>query len=238
MLMKNRSTEKDRDITPNDNLRGIEWEAELAENLRSATRRATGLNYVLMIIVALLVIGFVALLPLKQTVPYVIRVDSLTGATEIGQTVKDYVAESELNDKHWVKEFVVSRERYNYRLLQHDYNMIKYLAGDIPWKQYDELFKGTNSLDRQYGENVQITPTIVSITLTKNGDQKFATVRLTTEQRDMRSEAKVQTLHKVATLRYEYKQRLFVRERDAIENPFGFTVLAYQTDSEFVGAPK
>lgn len=236
--MKKENTENRRGVTPNDNLRGIEWEAELAENLRRSSRRATGLNYVLMVLVALLVVSLVALLPLKQTIPYVVRVDALTGATEIGQTVKDYVSESELNDKHWVKEFVVSRERYNYRLLQHDYNIVKFLAGDVSWKQYDELFSGTNSLDRQYGENVQNTPSIVSITLTKNGDQKFATVRLTVEQRDMRSEGKTRTLHKVATLRYEYKQRLFVREADAIENPFGFTVLAYQTDNEFVGAKK
>ena len=236
--MNNKSTEKNRVVTPNDNLRGVEWEAELSENLRSSVHRATRLNYVLIILLALLIVSLVVLLPLKQTVPYVIRVDSLTGATEIGQTIKDYVAESELNDKHWIKEFVVSRERYNYRLLQHDYNKIKYLAGDISWKQYDELFKGINSLDRQYGENIQITPSIVSITLTENGNQKFATVRLTIEQRDMHSEAKARTHHKVATLRYDYKQRFFVQERDAIENPFGFTVLAYQTDSEFIGAEK
>lgn len=236
--MRKKNTGLDRGVTPNDNLRGIEWEAELAENLRRATRRATGLNYILMVLVALLVIGLVMLLPLKQTIPYVVRVDSLTGATQIGQTVKDYVADSELNDKHWVNEFVIARERYNYRLLQHDYNTVKYLAGDNPWKKYDALYSGPQSPDRQYGENVQITPTVVSITLTKDGDKKFATVRLTIERRDMRNEGKPQIQHEVATLRYEYKQRTFVREHDAIENPFGFTVQAYQTDSEFVGTKK
>ncbi|MNW20653.1 Type IV secretion system protein virB8 [compost metagenome] len=37
---------------------------------------------------------------------------------------------------------------------------------------------------------------------------------------------------RVATIRYEYKARNLVLEKEAIANPFGFTVLAYQTDPE------
>lgn len=229
---------KERGVTPNDNLRGIEWEAELNENLRKSVRRQSILNYIQAALNIALVVGIVTMLPLKQTVPYIVRVDTLTGATEIGQTVKDYVAESELADKHWVKNFVVARERYNYRLLQHDYDTVKSLAGDVPWKEYSELFSGPKALDRQLGENVQFTPEIISITLTENAGQKFATVRLKVEQRDMRTESMQRTIHKVATLRYEYKPSLFTSERAAIENPFGFTVLGYQTDSEFTGAGK
>lgn len=236
--MTKENTKKRGAVTPNDKMTGINWEAELNSNLRNSLKRSSVLNYILGLAVVALAIAFAMLVPLKQTVPYLVRVDTLTGATQIGQTVQDYVNQSELNDKHWVKNFVVARERYNYRLLQHDYDTIKSLAGDVPWKEYDELFNGSNGLDQRLGENVQITPEIISITLTKNGDQKFATVRLKVEQRDMRSEGKTRTIQKVATLRYDYKPKFFVREREAIENPFGFVVLAYQTDNEFVGAAK
>lgn len=233
--MNKENTKKRGAITPNDDLRGIAWEAELNATLRNSLKRHATLNYVLALAVVALTIALVVLMPLKQLVPYVVRVDNLTGATSIGQTVQDYVAESELADKHWVKNFVIARERYNYRFLQQDYDTVKSLAGDIPWKQYSELFSGPKSLDRQFGENVLFTPEIVSITLTENAGQKFATVRLTVQQRDFRTESMLRTVHKVATIRYEYKPRLFISEQDAIENPFGFTVLGYQTDNEFIG---
>ncbi|HEY9280658.1 MAG TPA: type IV secretion system protein [Eoetvoesiella sp.] len=236
--MSKENTKKRGDVTPNDELRGIEWEAELNATLRNALKRHSVLNYVLGIAVVAMAIALVVLMPLKQSVPYVVRVDNLTGATSIGQTVQDFVAETELADKHWVKNFVIARERYNYRFLQHDYDTVKSFAGDTPWKQYSELFSGPKALDREFGENVLFTPEIISITLTENAGQKFATVRLTVQQRDLRTETMQRTVHKVATLRYEYKPRLFISEQAAIENPFGFTVLGYQTDSEFTGAGK
>lgn len=236
--MNKENTKTRGDITPNDNLTGVTWEAELNTILRNSLKRHSALNYVLAVAVVALTIALVVLMPLKQLVPYVVRVDNLTGATSIGQTVQDYVAESDLADKHWVKNFVVARERYNYRFLQHDYDTVKSLAGDTPWKEYSELFSGPKALDRQFGENVLFTPEIVSITLTENAGQKFATVRLTVQQRDLRTETIQRMVHKVATLRYEYKPHLFISEQAAIENPFGFTVLGYQTDNEFTGAEK
>jgi len=234
--MSKENTKKRGDITPNDELRGIDWEAELNENLRSSLRRHSRLNYILIVLIIVLVASIAFMLPLKKVVPLLVRVDTLTGATEIGQTVKDYVAEGELGDKHWIKSFVIARERYNYRLLQHDYDTVKSLAGDVPWKQYDELFSGPKSLDNQLGANVQITPEVVSIALTETRGQKFATVRLKIDQRDMRTEGMERTVYKVATLRYDYQPRMFITEEEGIDNPYGFTVLGYQTDSEFVGA--
>lgn len=233
--MNKENTKKPGDITPNDGLRDVTWEAELNATLRNSLKRHSALNYVLAVAVIALTIALAVLMPLKQSVPYVVRVDNLTGATSIGQTVQDYVAESELADKHWVNKFVVARERYNYHLIQDDYDTVKSLAGDTPWKQYNELFSGPQALDRQFGKNILFTPKIISISLTETGGQKFATVRLSVQQRDLRTESKLRAVHKVATLRYEYEPRLFISEQAAIDNPFGFTVLGYQTDDEFTG---
>lgn len=172
--MNKENTKKPGDITPNDDLRDVTWEAELNATLRNSLKRHAALNYVLAVAVIALTIALAVLMPLKQLVPYVVRVDNLTGATSIGQTVQDYVAESELADKHWVNKFVVARERYNYHLIQDDYDTVKSLAGDTPWKQYNELFSGPQALDQQFGKNILITPKIVSISLTETGGQKFA----------------------------------------------------------------
>lgn len=232
--MKKENTKNLGDITPNDDLRDVTWEAELNANLRNSLTRHVALNYVLACAVVALAIAIAVLVPLKQLVPYVVRVDNLTGATTIGQTVQDYVAESELADKHWVNKFVVARERYNYYLIQDDYNTVKSLAGDIPWKEYNGLFDGPQALDKQLGKNIALSPKIISIALTETNGQKFATVRFSVEQRDLRAK-NTHTTHKVATLRYEYESSLFISEQEAIDNPFGFTVLGYQTDDEFIG---
>ena len=36
----------------------------------------------------------------------------------------------------------------------------------------------------------------------------------------------------VATIRYEYQPKLALRERDRIDNPFGFVATAYRSDPE------
>lgn len=224
---------EDKKITPNDSLQNnIEWEAELNSKLRRSTKTAWRFTWALIIIVGLLVIGFIVLLPLKQVVPHVVIVDKLTGEAQIAETQAEYLTDNQLNDKHWVKKFLVSRERYNYRLLQHDFNRVKRLTADQPWSDYSQLYFGKNPLDETLGENVIITPKVLSITLSEGG---FATIRFELTRRDIRSTGEPKTQRLVATMRYDYEKKYNLSESEAIENPLGFTVLAYQVDSEFVG---
>jgi type IV secretion system protein VirB8 len=217
------------DITPNDERSDLHWEADVVLNLRRSQLTAWRVAFGSLTLAGLLAIALILLIPLHKVVPYVVMVDKLTGEATIVSTAKDFVSASALNDKHWVKQFVISRERYNYRLLQHDYDNVKRMAGNSPWAAYDRLFQGDGAMDKRLGENMEITPIVLSTTLGEGG---MATVRYELRTRDLRAGGEPAVARRVATMRYAYELKANVKESEAIDNPLGFTVTAYQTDPE------
>lgn len=188
-------------------------------------------------VVVFMLLAIIALMvPLKSTVPILYVVDKQTGEVTVGQSVKDFVKSTELNDKHWIKKFLLAHERYNYKLLQHDYDTVQLLAGDQIFAQYAKRFEeGANSLEKRYADNVQITPNILSISIT---DGKLATVRFEVRQKDMRSSGEDKVTRWVALIRYEYKTLYNRKEAELIDNPLGFQAVAYQVDPELTSGPQ
>jgi type IV secretion system protein VirB8 len=208
----------------------LSWEADIVLNERKSRVLAWKVASVAAGASCLMVVALIMLIPLKQVVPYVVEVDKLTGESSVVASSKDYISTSTLNDKHWIKTFVVARERYSYTLLQNDYDTVHILADDGPWKAYSKQFEGgDDALDKRYGKKVEILPTILSITLNEPG---IATVRFELSRKNEIGDPIV--TRRVGTIRYSYKQQLTKREFDVIDNPLGFTVEGYQTDPEFM----
>jgi type IV secretion system protein VirB8 len=220
-----------RPETPQRDETGLSWEVDIVSNLRQAQRRDR------MFMVALLVLAFVqagaivSMLPLRKVVPYVVMVDKLTGEARPVNTATEVVSAGTLNEKSWIQEFVIARERYSYRILQRDYDQVKRMAGPQVWAAYDKQFEGENALDKKYAENVEILPTIMSITLSDGG---LATVRYELKTRDVRSTSGPSLTRRVATLRYKFEPRVGVSEAEAILNPLGMSIVGYQSDPELM----
>lgn len=225
MFGKKKAQQEEREI-PN-----LSWEADIVLNERMSRVIAWRVASAAIIMALLMGVALIMLVPLKQVVPYVVTVDKLSGETHVATSTKNFVGTSELNDKHWVKSFLIARERYNYKLLQHDYDTVKLMAGDKPWLHYTKLFEGENGLDKKLVDKVEIIPAILSITL---GDGGLATVRYELKTKDYGSVAEPSVVRRIATLRYSYKPQQIKKEFDLIDNPLGFTVDAYQTDPEFL----
>lgn len=219
----------------------LSWEADIVLNERRSRLIAWRVASVALLLVMLMVISLMLLIPLKQVVPYVVTVDRLTGESAITSSAKDFVASTTLNDKHWIKTFLIARERYSFQLLQHDYDTVKVLAGDKTWQAYSKLYEGTNSRETVLAETMEMIPIVLSITLNPNGT---ATTRYELRTRNFRNNGDPVVTRHVATLRYSYKPPQGKREFDMIDNPLGFTVDGYQSDPEFItktadsGAPK
>lgn len=209
----------------------LSWEADIVLNERRSRLIAWRVASVSMLLVMLMVISLMLLIPLKQVVPYVVTVDRLTGESSITSSAKDFVSSSTLNDKHWIKSFLIARERYSYQLLQHDYDLVKALAGEASWKPYAKLYEGSNARDKVLEANTEILPTVLSITLHDNG---MATARYELRTRNVRTNDEAALTRHVATLRYHYQVQSGKREFEMIDNPLGFTVDGYQTDPEFM----
>lgn len=177
-------------------------------------------------------VALAMLVPLHSVVPTVVMVDKLTGEAQVVPSAQEYVANSTLSDKHWINNFLIARERYVYKFIQHDYDTVRRLAGNQPWGNYAAQFEGADSLEKRLKEDVEILPVVLSITLNGNG---MATVRYELRTRDFRVTAPPAVTRRIATLRYEYAVKTLTLEKEAIANPLGFTVTAYQTDAEMGG---
>lgn len=63
-----------------------------------------------------LVAAIVIMMPLKETLPYVIEVDKSTGMSTILSVANaEEIPVSEVMDKYWLSEYVQAREAYDYR---------------------------------------------------------------------------------------------------------------------------
>ena len=216
-------------------LSNLSWEADVVLLERRSRLIAWRLAAAEAVVICLMAISLVMLIPLKTVVPHVVMVDKLTGEGQVVAPARDYVETSALSDKHWIQAFVVARERYVYKIIQHDYDTVRRLADDKTWANYTPLFEGSEALDKRYKDDVEIIPSVLSITLSGNG---LATVRYEIRTRDYRTSAPPVTTRRIATLRYEYAVKNLVLEKEAIANPLGFTVTSYQTDPEMGGDSK
>ena len=213
----------------------LDWEIDSMTRTRQSERLAWKLFVGSVVVVGVQAAALMMLVPLHRVVPMVIAVDKLTGEHTVVQT-DEAASQNAMLDKHFVKTFVVARERYSYPIVQADYLTVRRLAGDAPWATYSKLFLGEDSLDKTLGANVEVLPRVLSVTISPDN---LATVRYEVTRTDRRLVTPPVVSRHVATLRYSYGRRI-LKEAEAIENPLGFTVVGYQTDAELAeeGAAK
>ena len=116
----------------------VEFEAQLALSAQSSKRIAWIIAGACLILTCLALFAIIVMLPLKQTVPYLIYVDKVTGITQVVDVATpSKITQDDVNAKHWVTRYVQARERYIYQLLQEDYDkkFIQRFLSPVPQKK-------------------------------------------------------------------------------------------------------
>jgi type IV secretion system protein VirB8 len=212
---------------------GMSWEASRIRQVETSERRAWYVAITSVVVTVLLVVGFVMLLPLKETVPYLVRVDSVTGATDIVNVLDTRKVDfSEALQKANVVDYLRSRESYDWFTLTPDYNRVMLMSSPSVGKDYANLYAGSNALQKKYGQAVRVKVNVISVVL--SGHQS-ATVRFTRNIKRVDDDGDGETTHWVATIAYEYRQISRLKEAQTWDNPTGFVVTSYRVDSEVVG---
>lgn len=212
------------------------WEIDRALMLERSERRAwrvavAGMLLGLTGIAAVFVQG-----PLRRVVEIPIVVDRVTGETTIQQRLSvETIPPMEALDKHNLATFVRAREGYSWMFLQRDFDQVARMAVPGVFADYNRQFEGDGALHRRLGATEDWRINVIGVRLAatgRSGNQGEATVtydkvvRLTD-----RNVPEVTTRH-VASIVYQYQPRVLARERDRLENPFGFVVTAYRSDPE------
>ncbi|MBQ0933636.1 type IV secretion system protein [Ideonella sp. 4Y16] len=219
-----------------------EWEVDRVLLLERSERRAWW------VAAASLVLGLVGVAavfvqgPLRRVVEIPIVVDRTTGETTIQQRLDvETIPPMEALDKHNLATFVRAREGYSWTFLQRDFDQVARMAVPAVFADYNRQFEGEAALHKKIGATEEWRINVVGVRLAasgRSGNRGEATVtydklvRLTD-----RLLPDITTRH-VASIVYQYQPKVLAKERDRIENPFGFVVSAYRSDPEINTAPQ
>lgn len=217
------------------------WEIDRALMLERSERRAwwvaiAGLVLGLIGIAAVFVQG-----PLRRVVEIPIVVDRVTGEATIQQRLSvETIPPMEALDKHNLATFVRAREGYSWMFLQRDFDQVARMAVPAVFSEYNRQFEGVGALQKKVGAAEDWRINVIGVRLSasgRSGNRGEATVtydkvvRLTD-----RNLPEVTTRH-VASIVYQYQPKVLAKERDRLENPFGFVVTAYRSDPEINTTP-
>jgi type IV secretion system protein VirB8 len=170
-----------------------------------------------------------------------IVVDRLTGETTIQQRLStESVPPLEALDKHNLASFVRAREGYSWMFLQRDFEQVARMAVPTVFADYSRLFEGEGALQKKIAATEDWRIEIISVRLAasgRTGNRGEATVTYDKRVRlPDRNLPEVTTRH-VASIVFQYQPQVLAKERDRLENPFGFVVTAYRSDPEINTAP-
>jgi type IV secretion system protein VirB8 len=213
--------------------RVLDIEASLTYLQERSERRAWHVAYAAVCVAVVSVLALAVMVPFYRVVPLPIEVDRLTGESQVIDVLDArHVHTKEIQDKHWVETYVRTRERYDWGLLQMDYDSVLAMSDDVVARDYRGIYSGADALDRQLGSNTERRVRILSTTLPPD-EPGHAVVHLerTTFKNGVTNAEQTQRF--VITLAYSYRPPIFMRESVAIENPFGFKVTAYSRDPEY-----
>lgn len=186
-------------------------------------------------------IGFLAscaaiamMLPLKQTTPYVVRVDNVTGVPDIVTAMQDQmVSGDDVMTKYWLAKYITHRETYDWYTLQSDYDTTGLLSSSQVGAQYGEQFTGDVALTEEYGDRIRVGVQVVSVVPTSDNT---GTIRFIKTKKRLSTNNIIDSQQWVATVAFEFRNTERVTESVRLINPFGFRVTSYRVDPEMLSS--
>lgn len=206
------------------------WETSRLELIEKSEKKAWLTARVSGGLVVLLVIAIFMLCPLKTVEPFVIETNKETGLSQLVEIADpEKIPVSEVMNKYWISQYVISRESYDWYSLQHDFEVTRELSMSDVFAPYAKQFDGSkNSLDQQLGDSWRYVISIKSIVL--NSDS-LATVRFSRKKLAKRNGSDTIS-NWTATISFEYHPTFVVSDERRLVNPFGFKVTTYRLDPE------
>lgn len=241
-MLKKRNTEKIAQAVT----AGVNYEITLADVARRSERRAWTVAMAALCVALVLAGGYIAVLPLKETVPFLVVSDPFSGTSTLARLTDDLVdrkiTASEAVNRSNVAHFVLARESYDLALTNlRDWPTVLTMASPEVAQPYMALHATSNEASpyRQYGKTSAIRVRILSIVLVGDPGRtpKGATVRFQRTVYDKTSGATYPLDSKIATIAFVYKPHLRMDDRNRIENPLGFQVTSYRVDNDYGSAP-
>lgn len=217
------------------------WEIDRALLLQRSERRGWLVGGVGVLLAILSVLAVFAHGALHSVVGIPIVVDKTTGETTIEQRLSaETIPPLEALDKHNLAVFVRAREGYSWWFLQRDFDQVARMAVPSVFADYNRQFEGDAALQKKLAGAEEWRINVIGVRLAPSGRRGNGGVASISYEKVVhltdRNLPDVTTRH-AASVVYEYQPKVLAKEKDRIENPFGFVVTAYRSDPEINTTP-
>jgi type IV secretion system protein VirB8 len=205
------------------------WETDKVTALMKSRKTAWWVAGASGIIAFAATLAVAALVPLKSTEPYVIRVDNSTGAVDVVQAMKDGKTNyDEALNKYFVQWYIRYREGYAKDLAEAYYSYVGILSNGVEQQKYFASFNPKNPASplNVYGSNAKVT---IDIQSTSFINPNVALVRYI--RKVERGLDQPLVTHWAATITFKYLGAP-MKESDRGINPLGFQVTEYRNDPD------
>lgn len=185
-------------------------------------------------------VALAGLTPLKEKVPFVLRVNNNTGEVDVVTSLKDQdISSLEETARYYSANYVKLSEGYDWYTVQKQFDdLVLFSDSNMQNKIKNKFANPTTAPHKVYGQNQRVDIKINSVA--KIGDNLMQ-IRFTKTVSPMNggnydqgtntiSPTPVSSQH-IATLAYEYVNVPTVDEIKLV-NPFGFTVKSYQVNDD------
>ena len=207
----------------------IEWLEEKYNHAIKQRRFGWAAFRIAGFIAILLAIALVLLIPLKQSVPYTIEVDKVTGETHVKKPLeKGKLTQSEALTKYWLIKYVRARLGYDRQDIEPQYEMVNMMSEKKEFARYAKAFdpRKPDSPYQVYGENTTVTVEVKSISFI---DEDTASVRLNLIETN--KDGRETPSPWIVTTSYQFTLEPRT-EAERFENPLGFQATSWRLDAE------
>ena len=210
--------------------KGSQWDADRVADALASRRRAYIVAGTAGALVVALSIAIIAMLPLRRTVPYLVKVDA-GGNVEVLQTFDNrQIGKQELTDQYWARTYVKAREQYNWWMVGTDYETVARLTDPTIFPEYGNQFTGEKGMDKVFGASTDRSIKILSVTPSPiQAGNMVVRFERTTKTKGMLVEPPTVF---VVQLVYRYNVKTVGAQADLQQNPLGYEVISYRRDAE------
>jgi type IV secretion system protein VirB8 len=181
--------------------------------------------------------ALMGLTPLKEVVPFVLRVDTNSGYSDVVRPVSDTKTQEQIDDEFWLATYVRFRESYNFSSNDANYAMVELMSYDDTFTEYKNFqlsskgyleVMGTNRQMRTDVTNINPLPRTNIKSERENEQVKTYQVRLTKTVLDKNGmpDPQLKPTTWLNTVSFDYK-KLPKKSGDQWLNPRGFGVKSY-----------
>lgn len=215
------------------------FENNMANDLKKAAKSSKRLSFFFGALAFMAVAAVMLLTPLKDVVPYVVRVDNATGAADIVRAGGEAKTQEQIDDEFWLTTYVRFREGYNFADSDAMYGVVELMSYADTFNEYKNFQMSKKGYTETLSNNRQMRVDVRGVTFLQRDEEKrtgTAQVRMikTVVDRNGVPDPSVKPATWQTTITFDYKNPPKKREQEWI-NPRGFGAKSYSTVQE-VGA--